>query len=148
MIPSLELLARAIHERYLEQRQANGEAMGSRPPLRPWEELAEFYRGSNRQQAARLPRTLRVDDRRRYDIVQARRSAGGPFVFPAEDLEQIARNEHERFRDERTMTEPQHKDLLPWQELSEESREIVRQQIREWPKLLARVDLTLSLKRS
>jgi len=46
------------------------------------------------------------------------------------------------------VTDPQHKDLMPWRELSEESREIVRQQIREWPKLLARVDLTLSLKTS
>jgi len=148
LVPSLELLARAIHERYLEQRRNQGVAMGSRPAMQPWEDLAEFYRGSNRQQAARLPRTLQLDGRRRYDIVQARRSGAEPFVFPPGDLEQIARNEHERFREERQRTNPDHQDLVSWEELTEESREIVRQQIRDWPQLLASVDLTLSLKTS
>ena len=146
LIPSLELLARAIHERYLEQRLSQGVAMGSRPAMRPWGELAEYYRESNRQQAAQLPRTLRLDGRRRYDIVQAHRKGAEPFVFPPGDLDLIARNEHERFLLERQQTEPDHPDLVPWEELNEESKKIVRQQILDWPKLLASVDLTLSLK--
>jgi hypothetical protein len=148
LIPSFELLARAIHERYLAQRRSQGVEMRSRPAMRPWDELAEFYRDSNRQQAASLPRTLRLDGRRRYDIVQAYRKGGDPFVFPPEDLERIARNEHERFLDERKRTEPGHPDLVSWDDLPEPSRETARQQIREWPQVLASVDLTLSLKSS
>jgi TrkA-N domain len=148
LIPSLELLARAIHERYLEQKRSQGVAMGSRPAMRPWEELAERYRDSNRQQAASLPRALQLDRRRRYDIVQAHRKGEGAFVFPPDDLERIARNEHERFLDERKRTEPGHPDLVAWDDLTEESKEVVRQQIREWPQVLASVDLTLCLKSS
>jgi TrkA-N domain len=148
LIPSLELLARAIHERYLAQRRSQGVEMRSRPAMRPWDELAEFYRDSNRQQAASLPRTLRLDGRRRYDIVQAHRKGAEPFVFPPEDLERIARNEHERFLEERKRTEPGHPDLVSWDDLPETSKETARQQIREWPQVLASVDLTLSLKSS
>ena len=146
LIPSLELLARAIHERYLEQRRSQGAAMGSRPAMRPWEDLSEPYRDSNRQQARSLPRALQLDGRRRYDIVQAHRKGAEPFAFPPEDLERIARNEHERFLEERKRMEPNHPDLVAWKDLTEESKEVVRQQIREWPQVLASVDLTLSLK--
>jgi hypothetical protein len=148
LIPSLELLARAIHERYLTQRLGQGAELGSRPAMRPWDELAEFYRESNRQQVARLPRALQLDGRRRYDIVQAHRKAAERFVFPPDDLERIARNEHERFLAERRRTEPGNPDLVPWEDLTDLSKEVVRQQIRDWPQVLASVDLTLSLKTS
>ena len=120
--------------------------MGSRPAMRPWEDLAEPYRDSNRQQARSLPRALQLDARRRYDIVQAHRKGAEPFAFPPEDLERIARNEHERFLEERKRMEPNHPDLVAWKDLTDESKEVVRQQIREWPQVLASVDLTLSLK--
>ena len=49
---------------------------------------------------------------------------------------------------ERKPTDPTNPDLVPWDELPETKKETVRQQIREWPQLLASVDLTLSLRTS
>jgi len=147
-IPSLELLAQAIHERYLDSRRKDGEAMGSRPSMEPWQNLTEVFRDSNRQQAASMPKSLQLDARRRYDIVQAHRKGATQFTFPPDDLDAIASNEHARFFEERKRTEPGRPDLVPWDDLPEPSRETVRQQIREWPKLLASVDLTLSLRTS
>ena len=148
LVPSLELLARAIHERYLVDRLSKGVELRSRPAMRPWQELTDVYKESNRQQAAQLPRTLQLDGRRRYDIVQAHRKGAAPFAFPPDHLNTIARNEHNRFIEERKRTSPNDPDLVPWEELTEDAREITRQQIREWPQLLASVDLTLSLKAS
>ena len=145
-IPSLELLAQQIHERYLDSRRSEGEAIGSRPSMAPWENLPEIYRESNRRQAVSMPRTLQLDSRRRYDIVQAHRKGATLSTFPPDDLDLIARNEHARYVEERKPTDPTNPDLVPWDELPEKEKEIVRQQIREWPQLLASVDLTLSLR--
>ena len=101
---------------------SKGEAMGSRTAMQLWQDLPEVYRDSNRKQAASMPRTLQLDARRRYDIVQAHRKGGNRFTFPPDDLDLIARNEHARYVEERKRTEPGHPDLVPWDDLPEETQ--------------------------
>jgi voltage-gated potassium channel Kch len=141
---ALDLVARTGHERYLARKLAEGEKLGARPALRPWAELDESYRESNRQQADHIPVKLRAVGCRAVP------GAGAPFAFTPEEVELLARMEHARWSARhwlagwtwgpvRNDAERVHDCLVPWEQLGEAFRENDRNAVRMIPELLALV---------
>jgi hypothetical protein len=138
-----ESIARAVHERFCRDQR------GKRPPtdraLRPWEELDEDLKESNRQVADDIPHKL-AHIGCTYAPVVAREPA--PFQLTGDEVEKLAAVEHDRWnsekriagwrfgrtRDPKEMTTPY---LVPYQELDEDVKEWDRQSVREIPALLA-----------
>ena len=138
-----ELIARAIHERYRHNQQ--GRKAADDPALRPWEELSEDLRESNRQQADDIAAKLGAIG------CEPRPAAGrepSAFVFTDADVEKLAEMEHERWvaerhaagwvagpeRDTERKITPY---LVPYAELPEEVKEWDRQAVRAIPEVLA-----------
>jgi hypothetical protein len=151
-----ERIARAMHERYVRQRTAairkdpGGEdwegSAASDPSLLPWEDLDEGLRESNRAQAAHIGTKLATVDCELAPLTDPRAAA---FRFTAEEVERLARLEHDRWmaerndqgwsrgrRDTRAHTTPY---LVPWEELDEDGKERDRLFIRGLPGFLAEV---------
>jgi hypothetical protein len=145
---ALDLFARTAHEDYLRRMLAQGEVLGSRPSLRPWPELDEFYRESNRQQADHIPVKLRAVGCRAEPAPAGAGTEG--FAFTSEEVERLARMEHDRWcarhlldgwrqgevRDDVARTHPC---IVPWEALTEHYRDNDRAAVRQIPELLALV---------
>lgn len=138
-----EVIARALHDEY-----RHGVSPGApAPKAAPWDELDEETRESNRTQA---------------DDIGAKLAAIGLRIAPLDDwtapagvidgVESLARAEHERWRQERFRLgwrhaverddrRRMHPDLVPWEQLPEESREKNRHAVRAIPGGLARAGL-------
>ena len=141
-----EALARALHGAYLDA--ADADARPDDPALRPWRDLPESLRESNRDQAAHVAVKL-----------AAVGQAVGPLIdwgaaqqpFDEHDVEIMARLEHERWVGERRRAgwSPGPRDsgrrttpyLVPWEDLSEQVRDQDRLFVRRLPQLLATVGL-------
>ena len=141
-----ELLAQAIHRLYLD---AHGpRASTEDPALRPWEELPESLRESNRDHAAHIAVKLAAVGLTMGPLVDWT-TAQQPFS--EDEAETMARLEHDRWVSERRAAgwrpgprEPEQRTtpyLVPWEELSEELRDQDRLFIRALPGLLASVGL-------
>ena len=142
-----EAIARRLHEQYLAFVESRGQTPGSRPALRNWDELAELYRNSNREQAAHIPVKLEAigcDIRPALpnDITRTPIDA-----FSAEQVEQLAQLEHLRWMEERRLSQPDHRDLKPWAELDDYTREIDRVAVRAIPAILRDFGLLVVNKR-
>jgi hypothetical protein len=114
----------------------------------PWEALPEDIKEDNRSAAGDIGRKLQAvgcSVRSSTDLEPAL------FRFQPEEIELLARMEHERWYHAKTANgwtyapDPQDRDkrthpsLLPWEELSEDVKEIDREAIRALPALLAHV---------
>ena len=139
-----ELLARAVHRLYLEQRLGAGELFGSAPSMAEWEDLPEEFRESSREQARDTARLLESVG---YAIRPAD-TGSGVRKLTDEEVETLAELAHERWSRERLRTgwrlsgardddRRLHPDLVPWGELSEPRREIDRYLVRHLPRSLA-----------
>lgn len=142
----IEQIARAIHERY--RRKHGGNSSAGDPSLEPWEKLSESLKHSNRSQAAAIPAKAASLGCRIAPL------DGPPASFSLADLERLARTEHERWVQERResgWTAGPVKDvgrkqtpyLVPWEDLSEEIRELDRDAVRGIPEALAAARLGL-----
>ncbi|BBZ46469.1 NAD-binding protein [Mycobacterium parmense] len=89
---SFESMAQAIHESWRREQLAAG-----RPAL-TWEELDEPRRESSRAQARDLPAKLRMVN---CAITPLRSWEATDFQFSAEEVEDLAIEEHQRWNDER-----------------------------------------------
>ena len=134
--------AGAIHEAYVEAALDKGEAPGSRPSLRPWEELPEEFRESNRAQARHVGEKLAAIGCLMVPIFDPALT----FAFDDDEVQLLARLEHERWMAERTalgyvygpLREGRfHPDLAPWEELSDEARAKDLEAVRSIPAMLA-----------
>ncbi|WP_261565428.1 RyR domain-containing protein [Frankia gtarii] len=147
---SIERMAQAIHRRYLEHELGERHEAGSRPGLRPWAELAEPLREANRAQAAYYAAIVRNPD---WLIVSAGPD-GDPFTFTDAEIEELARDEHVRWRrhEERqgysygplrrdAGPDKRHPSMVGWEKLSDEDRERDRDVIRNMPAVLAQARL-------
>jgi hypothetical protein len=143
---TFEILARAFHEDYVRNERAKGLTPLENPSMVPWEELPEHLRDSNREAAANIRTKL---DAIGCDITVTGDWDVKPFEFSSEELELMARMEHERWGEEklregwrygptRDDARKTHPSLVPWSELSEEEKDKDRNPVRGLPEFLAK----------
>lgn len=148
-----ERLARAMHEEYVRHRRLAAERAEEPPPdpasdpaVRPWEELDEGLRESNRAQAAHVGTKLAALG---CDLAPLSDPDTPHFRFYSGEVERLARMEHERWMAERLHEgwrpgprNPEEKTspyLVPWEELDETAQERDLIYIRGLPAFLAGV---------
>ena len=151
---TLERLAAINHDIYCEKMRAEGFVFGeerddvkkTRPLLRPYAEIPEHYKESNRNAVRSIPEKLKSVG---FLMIQAR-SNEPPFDFPGADMDQLAEMEHDRYmRDailqgwrygpessEKAKTNPT---LLPWKKMTEEE---IQQRYPEYADKIGRVALS------
>jgi hypothetical protein len=137
-----EAIAEAIHRQYRRDRATDHSADER---LRPWSELAEPYKRSNRGQAADIIRKLesiKCSYRPRSD---GKRS---DFEFSKNEIESLAELEHERwmleklddgysYAPERDDNRKTHPGLVEWSELPEELKRVDRDTVEGIPQFMA-----------
>lgn len=139
-----ERVARRLHLVYLREVAAGPTSPGGSSPgaRSPWSELPEALKFSNRNQAGEIGRKLAAVG---MTIIPAGRQPRPPLTFTRDQIEALARMEHERWMAERTRsgytlgpnrTATQHPDLVAWEDLSEAAREKDRMFVRRIPELL------------
>jgi len=141
-----EVMARAIHEDYVRQAHARGETAETNPSAVPWDELAEDLKESCRRQADHVAVKLQAAGCEAVPLGDRR---GGAGELSRSEVERLAELEHDRWSAERLFegwtyasgpkdaerkTSPH---LVPWDELSEEIRELDRDAVRGLPAFLA-----------
>jgi hypothetical protein len=142
-----DAVARAIHELYLQEQIARGQELGAWPTLVPWDEMTDADRDGNRFLADHAGIKLRD-----IGCTPTRAAAGGSLQFTPEELEQLARTEHERWsavrllagyrygpvRDDKLKLHP---DLVPFDELSRPKQDLDRIAVRATDAYLARAGI-------
>jgi hypothetical protein len=150
---SVELLARAFHEHYLGQRLAAG---ADGPAVVSWPELSEEKRESNRNLARYLKRHLGQIG---YHLIPQEGLASKPFTFSNDEIDILARKEHERWSAEMRadgwhyglQANPKKKtnpDLQPWEKLTDAEKQFNRELVRVLPELVASVRLQITTQES
>jgi len=154
-----EVLAQAIHEGYVRHRRDAGTAgepgAASEPGVAaqptpdpsavPWEQLPDSLRESNRRQAADIGGKLRAVG---CDVEPLADWDAPALAFSADEVELLARMEHDRWRAEREVagwhvapakSEPRRESpyLVPWDKLTEDIKQIDRDTVRDMPAVLA-----------
>jgi hypothetical protein len=141
----LDDIAEGIHERYLreelDKKDQQGNAVNElddpkRPALRHWKDLGDLYKKSNREQAANFPTLLAA-----VGCGFEEGDGGGDFEFSEPEINKLARMEHERWIQERRIKQPDHLDLVSWEELPEEEKEKDFRAVKAIPAILSRVGL-------
>ena len=124
-------MARAIHKAYVDLRREKGDTEATNPSMAPWRDLGEALKRSNREQALDIGKKLRAMS----CSVSSLLDWDAPFFeFTSDEIETLARMEHERYLKERhdaawrygpkrdlvLKTNP---NLVPWGDLLETTRE-------------------------
>ncbi|MBN1364740.1 MAG: NAD-binding protein [Syntrophaceae bacterium] len=142
-----EILARVIHEEYLADRNNKGETPEQNKAMVPWDELLDYLKESNRQQADYIGLRLKKIDCEITPLLDWREPL---FQFSSKEIEELAPMEHQRWLEERLADGWKHsvgpKDiknklsplLVEWKHLPEESKDFARDTIRKIPHLLAK----------
>jgi K+ transport systems, NAD-binding component len=139
-----EILAQAVHEDYVRHQRKDGATRESNPSMVDWEQLPETLRESNRRQAADIGRKLRAVG---CDIEPLTDWDAPPLAFSSDEVELLARMEHDRWWKERESagwTYAPEKDverkkspyLVPYDGLSDDIREYDRNTVRAVPAFL------------
>lgn len=139
----MEQIARALHEEYRAARPGG-------PADVAWDELPASLRASNRDQAQHVGVKLRAAGCR---LVPLESWGAGGFAFGPDELDVLARLEHERWvaeraaagwtpgpRREGATTSPY---LVPWDDLEEDIRDLDRNVVRTLPRVLAAAGLEI-----
>ncbi|HUU61157.1 MAG TPA: RyR domain-containing protein, partial [Acidimicrobiia bacterium] len=142
-----ETLGRAIHEDYVAHQRSQGQTTDTNPTMVAWEQLPEHVKESNRDQAADMGAKLAAVG---CGLTPLTDWEAPLLVFTPEEVERLARMEHERWvahllssgwslapgpKDPERRTHP---DLIPYDQLGEEKRELDRNAARGIPAFLAR----------
>lgn len=144
----LGVLARAIHERYRQTGMALGDTSATNRSLVPWCELPRHLKESNYAQAEHIHVKLASIG----CVIGPATTAVAPFEYRDQEVEQLARMEHQRWMNERLAAGfrygpvrqgNRHPDLVEWDLLSEHSRRKDIDVARELPELLASVGLRI-----
>jgi hypothetical protein len=140
-----EILARTIHEDYVRKQEKAGQTPQTNPSMAPWEKLSENLKESNRRQADHIGVKLRAVG---CSIAPLTDWDGESFTFSVEEVEKLARLEHDRWCAERSRegwryapgpknleqkTSPY---LVSREQLSEEIRDLDRNTVRGLPAFL------------
>jgi hypothetical protein len=145
-----EQLAMAIHETYRQQAMGQGDTVETNESVKPWDELPDHLKDSNREQAWDIGRKLAMVG---LSAVPASGSTAGVTLTEA-DVERLAKAEHRRWMNERTAkgwrhdqmkdsNRKLHPDLVEWEYLSEYSRDKDRSAVRAIPEHLAEAGLQI-----
>jgi hypothetical protein len=145
---TLEAIARAIHEDYLRRESGNGAVGHGARSLLPWDSLPESLRRSNRNQALHIEQKLAAVG---CEAIPSSVTTGPPmFRFSEQEIDVLARMEHERWVEERARDgwtlapdrDAFHKRtpyLVAWDLLPEPARDLDRETVRGIPRFLAAV---------
>jgi hypothetical protein len=144
-----EVLARLVHEEYVRHQIGSGHVADGDPSMRPWTELADVLKESNRAQAHHIGIKLRAIG---YAIAPLVDWAAAPVTFTSEEIDTMARLEHDRWvaersaagwhpGPERNLERRETADLVPWEQLTEDVRTLDRNTVRAIPAFLARAGL-------
>lgn len=142
---AIETIARAMHRRYVRERARRGETAETNEAAVAWEELPDALRESNRDQAVDVGRKLRSVG---CELAPLTDWDADRFEFSPEEVEKLARAEHDRWLRERRgagwqrsrgrdVGEGKSPHIVPWDELPEEIRDYDRDFIRGLPGFLA-----------
>jgi RyR domain/TrkA-N domain len=146
-----EQLAMAIHETYRRHAMDQGASVEINDSVRPWDELPDPLKDSNREQAWDIGRKLAMVG---LSAIPGGGSSGGGVTLTEGDVEKLARAEHRRWMNERIAKgwrhgevrdndRKLHPDLVEWEYLSEYSRDKDRSAVRAIPEHLAAAGLQL-----
>jgi hypothetical protein len=141
-----ELLARAIHDRYLRTQREAGVTPEENPSLVPWERLPEGLQESCRRQADHIGVKLNAVG---CTIVPLTDWNAELFRFEPHEIEVMARMEQERWMQERmregwtyakvkNLEAKTNPDLVPWEQLSASGRKNCSDAVTDLPVFLAR----------
>jgi voltage-gated potassium channel Kch len=143
-------LAKAVHETYRRHAMDQGASVETNDSVRPWDQLPDYLKDSNREQAWDIGRKLAM-----VGLSAILGSGSNESVtLTDEDVERLARAEHRRWMNERTAKgwrhgtvrdndRKLHPDLVEWEYLSEESRDKDRSAVRAIPEHLAAAGLQI-----
>jgi hypothetical protein len=149
----LDTLARGFHADYVAQQRKKPRQDQDPRKLVSWDELTEDIKGSNRAAADHIEIKLRAVGCR---LVKAGETANPVRVFSREEVELLARMEHERYCAQRWLAGWIYKEgdsdpiaktnptLVPWDELSKEEREKDHNQVEAIPLVLETIGLAIS----
>ncbi len=151
----LDELAKRIHQNYVEKRLAEGDREEEFPAIRPWRHLSNELKTMNRQQADHISVKLRALGLRM--VAQTEGVAGWPRQPTAEEIEMLAKAEHDRWatckrlagwrsgpvRDNALRIHP---DLVPWSDLTDATQDYDRDPVRKLPELLCSIGYQLAIK--
>jgi len=147
-----EILAQAIHANYLKNElQLAGQDLSAKPTVMPWADLSDFHKESNRKQADHIGVKL---DAVGCSLAPLRDWDAELFRFTPEEVEMLARMEHQRWWDERIAagwrygtprddTRKMHPSMVLWEQLSEEDQDRDRNTVLQLPEVLASIDLQI-----
>jgi hypothetical protein len=149
-----EILARELHSVYLSEQTITEGIAEQSEALVPWEQLPERLKESNRVQATNIGKTLAENG---YSIAQMRDWEAGELEFSPQEVEVMARKEHERWCRQRKQTgwvygperdaiKKTNPDLVEWDDLPEEEKEKNRRFVRGLPRSLARAGFQIERK--
>ena len=151
----LDSMAVRIHEHYVSESLARGEALGARRSLQHWALLPEDLKDDNRFVADH--HFVKVRDMRGALVAglvaPAMGNAANP-VWSEADVEALSRVEHERWMIQRRLAGWQqaaqrddaakkHPDIVSWEALGESRRDLDRDVVRQVPDLFVEMSLTM-----
>ncbi|MGH8547727.1 MAG: RyR domain-containing protein [Methylococcales bacterium] len=142
-------LALIVHDYYRDSIAAQGRPLEGNPAAEPWARLDVSYRQASRHQADHMTAKIAAIDCR---IVPEQESEF--FVFDPREVEKLARIEHDRWSADRHLNgwkygpvrdneKKIHPELIPYDELSEDMKDLDRYTVRLMPALLARKGLAI-----
>jgi len=142
-----EILAREIHAEYLRDGLQRGETSATNTSLLPWDKLPETLKESNRRQADHIGLKLNAIG---CSIAPLTDWEENLFVFSSDEIEVMARMEHDRWIAERkadgwkyspkekNVSKKTHPLLVPWGKLKEDQKDLDRNTVRNLPAFLTR----------
>nr|WP_246700457.1 NAD-binding protein [Variibacter gotjawalensis] len=139
---SLDLMARAVHQTYLEMIGPPARDAPVKPSAEPWERLAEDYRDASRHQSDHLEAKLRAVN---FEAVKGDQES--KFDLSPEEIERLAQMEHARWCAERYIAgwrhgavrndaTREHPSLEPWDDLSAAEKQKDRDMVHGIPRIL------------
>jgi hypothetical protein len=145
-----ELLAQAKHEEYVRSEERNGKTPEENPAMRPWAELPKTLKSENRAFVGGIARKLELVG---CTVVPSPLADpnNGRFAFSDDQIEMLARQEHERWMQSRIRhgysygpvrydkgRDKRHPLLVDFADLPPEEQEKDRRPVRQLPAMLAR----------
>jgi class 3 adenylate cyclase/tetratricopeptide (TPR) repeat protein len=148
-VSSIEELARAVHDAYCAEARVRGDTPATNVAVRPWDELTEDLRDSNRGQVVDIPNKLHALG---YELAPPTGLFPSEIKMTDEQVEELAKNEHDRWMSDRRArgwthgtvrddTRKFHPKLVGWDQLDDADKQKDRDAVRNMPRLIEKAGL-------